>query len=103
MVIEESSGGFNYIVGGVKHIVGIEIYGGGFLYSMGDFNIVWGDCYIVWEIFTYHGGFLYSMGDSTIVITARFRFTRTCFRLKRKRNFFYFDSLGNDFLIGILI
>ena len=42
MVIEESSGGFNYIVGGVKHIVGIEIYDGGFLYSLGDSYIVWG-------------------------------------------------------------
>ena len=38
---------------GVKHIVGIEIYDGGFLYSLGDSNIVW--------------GFLYSMGDSNIV------------------------------------
>ena len=42
MVIEESSGGFKYIVGGVKHIVGIEIYDGGFLYSMGDSYIAWG-------------------------------------------------------------
>ena len=42
MVIEESSGGFKYIMGRVKHIVGIEIYDGGFLYSMGDSNIVWG-------------------------------------------------------------
>ena len=52
MVIEESSGGFNYIVGessilwGSKYMV-MDI----FLYSMGDFNIVWGDDYIVWEIF----------------------------------------------------
>ena len=37
-----------------------------------------GDFYVTW-------GFLYSMGDSTIVITARFRLTRTCFRLKRKK------------------
>ena len=43
------------------------------------------------------------MGDSHIVIPARFRLTRTCFRLKRKRNYFDFDSLGNDFFIGILI
>ena len=42
MVIEESSGGFKYIVGGVKHIVAIEIYDGGFLYSMRDSYIVWG-------------------------------------------------------------
>ena len=41
MVIEESHGGFKYIVRGVKHIVGIEIYDGGFLYSKGDSNIVW--------------------------------------------------------------
>ena len=48
-------------------------------------------------------GFLYNMGDSTIVITARVRFTRTCFRFERKINFFDFDSHGNDFLIGIRI
>ena len=28
------------------------------------------------------GGFLYSLGDSTMVITARFGLTRTCFRLQ---------------------
>ena len=33
--------------------MGIEIYDGGFLYSLRDSNIVW--------------GFLYSMGDSYIV------------------------------------
>ena len=36
------------------------------------------------------------MGDSHIVIPARFRLTRTCFRLKRKRNYFDFDSPGNE-------
>ena len=40
MVIEESSGEFKYIVGGVKHIVGIEIYDGEILYSKGDSYIV---------------------------------------------------------------
>ena len=52
MVIEESSGGIQLYCGGVKHIVGIEIYGDGFLYNMGKFNIIWGDDYIVWEILT---------------------------------------------------
>ena len=42
MVIEESSGGIQLYRGGVKHIVGIEIYDGGFLYSLGDSYIVWG-------------------------------------------------------------
>ena len=48
MVIEESSGGFNYIVGessilwGLKYMMGDSNIVWGFLYSMWDSNIVWG-------------------------------------------------------------
>ena len=47
MVIEESSGGFNYIVGessilwGSKYRVADSYIVGGFLYSMRDFYITW--------------------------------------------------------------
>ena len=40
------------------------------------------------------GDFLYSMGDSSMVLTARFRLTRTCSDLDS-------DSLGTDFVLGI--
>ena len=48
MVIEESSEGFNYIVGessilwGSQNRVADSYIVGGFLYSMGDFYITWG-------------------------------------------------------------
>ena len=45
------------------------------------------------------GDFSYSMGDSLMVLTARFRLTRTRFRLSRTR----FDSLENDFPPGGLL
>ena len=53
MVVEESSGGFKYIVGessilwGSKYIIG--------------------NSYIVWGILIEYGGLSYSMGDSYIV------------------------------------
>ena len=40
------------------------------------------------------GDFLYSMGDSSMVLTARFRLTRTCSDLDS-------DLLGTDFVLGI--